>query len=61
MHLQSLKLLHPTVKGAMHLQEKALFDLDFVGQGHAKYYPVCLFCYFTSQPTAMVMRDGQFT
>ena len=40
MHLQSLKLLHPIAKKAMHLQEKALFDLDFVGQGHAKHYPV---------------------
>ena len=28
MHLQSLMLLHPTVKGKMHLQEKTLFDLD---------------------------------
>ena len=28
MHLQSLKLLHPTVKEEMHLQENALYDLD---------------------------------
>ena len=28
MHLQILKLLRPTVKEKMHLQENALFDLD---------------------------------
>ena len=28
MHLQSLKLLHPTVKEEMHLQENTFFDLD---------------------------------
>ena len=28
MHQQSLKLLHPTVKEKMHLQENTLFDLD---------------------------------
>ena len=28
MHLQHLKLLRPTVKEQMHLQENTLFDLD---------------------------------
>ena len=28
MHLQSLKLLRPTVKEKMHLQENTVFDLD---------------------------------
>ena len=28
MHLQSLKVLRPTVMGDMHLQENALYDLD---------------------------------
>ena len=28
LHLQSLKLLRPTVKEKMHLQESTLFDLD---------------------------------
>ena len=28
MYLQSLKLLHSTVKEDMHLQEKTLFDID---------------------------------
>ena len=28
LHLQSLKLLHPTVMEKMHLQESTLFDLD---------------------------------
>ena len=28
MHLQSLKLLCPTVKVEMHLQENTLYDLD---------------------------------
>ena len=29
MHLQRLKLLRPTVKEQLHLQENAVFDLDF--------------------------------
>ena len=28
MHLQLLKLLRPTVKAQMHLQENTVFDLD---------------------------------
>ena len=28
MHQQSFKLLHPTVKEKMHLQENTLFELD---------------------------------
>ena len=28
MHLQSLKLLCPTVKEGMHLQEHTLYDID---------------------------------
>ena len=28
MYLQSMMLLHPTVKEKMHLQENTLFDLD---------------------------------
>ena len=28
MHQQSLILLHPTVKGKMHLQENLLYDID---------------------------------
>ena len=39
MHLQSLKLLCPTVKEEMHLQEK--FYLTFIqGQGHMKHCPL---------------------
>ena len=32
MHLQSLKVLRPMVKG-MHLKEKTFFDLDFKVKG----------------------------
>ena len=40
MHLQSLKLLHPTVYVEMHLQENTLFDLDLgvkITQNAAQY------------------------
>ena len=40
MHLQRLKLLHPTVKELMHLQENTVFDLDLgvkVTQDVAQY------------------------
>ena len=39
-HLQGLRLLHLTVKDEMHLQEKAMFDLDLgvkVTQNFAQY------------------------
>ena len=40
MHLLSLKLLHPTVQGEMHLQENILCDLDLgVAQNVAVYPP----------------------
>ena len=40
MHLQSLKLLCPTVEEDMHLQENTLFDIDLgvkVTQNVARY------------------------
>ena len=39
-HLQRLKLLCPTVKEEMHLQESSLFDLWPRGQGHMKFCSV---------------------
>ena len=41
MHLQSLNLLRPMVK-ERHLQEKALFDLDFKGSKLYKMLPSTL-------------------
>ena len=42
MHQQSLKLLHPTVKEKMHLQENTLFenDLGFKIRGNVAQYPL---------------------
>ena len=42
MHQQSLKLLYPTVKEKMHLQENTLFDLDLGVKvtGNVVQYPL---------------------
>ena len=42
MHLPNLKLLHPTVKEKMDLQESKLYDLEFgvkVTKNVAQYHP----------------------
>ena len=39
MHLQSLKLLCPTVKEEMHLQENTLYDLAQYSPHHVIYAP----------------------
>ena len=48
--LASLKLLHPTIKEKMHLQENTLFDLDLwvkvIGN-----YAQCLLHHVTYAPT----------
>ena len=59
MHLQSLKLIRPTVKEEMHLQENTLFDLD-----HTKHRPVYHVIYASTKfevPTSNSLGDDAIT
>ena len=60
MHLQSLKLLCPTVLEHMHLQENTLFDLDpLCSQGHVNvtWYTLHYLTYANAKIESATFKD----